>query len=98
MEVPDAFNADVAVVATDFDKGENNKDGDDMVMLGRLEYTDVGASPIMINGNNADYPVYAVSDDQGRIWVAVGVDTNIPVYQEIAYTFIVVEFEFQSNL
>ena len=98
IEVPDALNADVAIVSPDFDKGDNNKGGDDMVMLGRLEYTDIGAPPIMLNGNNKDQPVYAVTNEEGKLWIAVGVDTNIPVYQEIAYTVIVAQFEFQSNL
>jgi hypothetical protein len=97
-EVPDALDAEIAVVATDFDKGDNNKGGDDMVLLGRIEYTNIGETPIMLNGNNTDHPIYATTDDQGKLWVAVGVDTNIPVYQEIAYTFILAQFEFQSSL
>jgi len=97
-EVPDVLNADIAIVATDFDKGDINKGGDDMVLLGRIEYTNIGETPIMLNGKNTDNPIYAVTDDEGKLWVAVGIDTNIPVYQEIAYTYIVAQFEFQSSL
>jgi hypothetical protein len=98
METLNVNNTDIAMVTADFDKGENSKGGIDMTLIGRIEYTDVGASPIMLNGSNADYPIYAATDDYGKLWIAVGVDTNIPVYQEIAYTYIVATFEFQNDL
>lgn len=98
METPDSYNAELSIVAADFDKGDSNRGGIDMVLIGRLEYTDVGAAPIMLNGSNADYPIYAATDQEGKLWIAVGVDTNIPVYQEIAYTYIVATFEYQNDI
>jgi len=96
--VKDEDNAEVSLVTTDFDKGENETGGSDMIMIGRLEYTQVGASPIMLNGSNTDFPIYCATDTEGKLWIAVGVDTNIPVYQEISYTFINAEFKFEDNL
>ena len=96
--VQDEDNAEVSIVKTDFDKGENNKGGLDMTMIGRLEYTNLGASPILLNGSNADFPIYTATDSEGKLWIAVGVDTNIPVYQEISYTFINAEFQFEDSL
>lgn len=94
----DEVNADVSMVETDFDKGENDKGGADMTMIGRLEYTNIGASPIILNGSNGDFPIYAATDAEGKLWIAVGVDTNIPVYQEISYTYINAEFLFEDSL
>lgn len=98
VEAEDALDATMTMIATDFDKGDSNTDGEDMVLLGKVEYTHPGKTPIILNGNNLDKPIYAVSDDEGKLWVSVGVDTNIPVYQEVAYTYIIVQFEFQGNL
>jgi len=97
-EIQDSSNADVSLVAVDFDKGENNQGGIDMTLIGRLEYTNIGAAPIMLNGSNEDYPLYTVTDDKGKLWIAVGVDTNIAVHQEISYTYIVAQFQFENSL
>ncbi len=95
---PDALNADISVVAPDFDKGDISQDGEDMVLIGKVEYSIPGEMPVIINGNNLDKPIYAVSDDEGKLWVAVGVDTNIPVYLSVSYTFIVIHFQFQNSV
>jgi hypothetical protein len=94
----DEDNAEVSIVKTDFDKGEDDKGGLDMTMIGRLEYTSLEASPILLNGSNIDFPIYTATDADGKLWIAVGVDTNIPVYQEISYTFINAEFRFENSL
>jgi hypothetical protein len=52
----------------------------------------------MLKGSNTDYPFYTVTDDQGKLWIAVGVDTNIPVHQEISYTYIVAQFQYENSL
>lgn len=94
----DVLNANISVVATDFDKGDISQDGEDMVLIGKVEYSIPGQMPIIIHGNNLDKLIYAVSDDEGKVWVAVGVDTNIPVYLAVSYTFIVIHFEFQNSV
>ena len=97
--VQDENIEDISIVRTDFDKGEtDDKGGLDMTMLGRLEYTEIDAKPILMNGSNTDFPIYTATDSEGKLWIAVGVDTNIPVYQEISYTYINVEFQFEDSL
>lgn len=97
--VQDENIADVSIVRTNFDKGESDdKGGLDMTMIGRLEYTNLGASPILLNGSNTDFPIYTATDSEGKLWIAVGVDTNIPVYQEVSYTYINAEFKFEDSL
>jgi len=98
LEVFDAANQEFSTVAVDFDKGENSSGGIDMTFIGRIEYTKLGESPIMLNGNNLDSPIYTASDSEGKLWIAVGVDTNIPVYQEISYTYVLAEFEYEGEL
>jgi len=98
LEIPDANNAEVSLVMADFDKGEDSSGGIDMTLIGRLEYTNLGATPIMLNGNNSDTPIYTASDAEGKLWIAVGVDTNIPVYQEISYTYIIAQFKYEGDL
>lgn len=95
---PDALNEDISIIATDFDKGDITQDGEDMVLIGKVEYSIPGELPVIINGNNLDKPIYAVTDDEGKLWVAVGVDTNIPVYLSVSYTFIVIHFQFQNSI
>ncbi len=94
----DENNPDVSVVITDFDKGEDEQGGQDMTMIGRLEYTGIGEKPIMLNGSNSDFPIYAATDAEGKLWIAVGIDTNIPVYQEVSYTYINATFQFENSL
>jgi hypothetical protein len=94
----DEDNPDVSLVKTDFDKGEDDQGGEDMTMIGRLEYTDLGEKPILLNGSNSDVPVYVATDAEGKLWIAVGIDTNIPVYQEISYTHIHAVFQFEDSL
>lgn len=98
LEVFDVANQEFSTVTVDFDKGENSSGGIDMIFIGRIEYTNLGESPIMLNGNNIDSPIYTASDSEGKLWIAVGVDTNIPVYQEISYTYVLAEFEYESEL
>jgi hypothetical protein len=98
LEVPGAINQEYSTVAVDFDKGENSSGGIDMTFIGRLEYTKLGEAPIILNGNNSDFPIYTASDNEGKLWIAVGVDTNIPVYQEISYTFVVAQFQYEGDL
>jgi hypothetical protein len=94
----DEDNPDVSIVKTDFDKGEDEQGGQDMTMIGRLEYTGVGEKPILLNGSNTDFPLYAATDAEGKLWIAVGIDTNIPVYQEVSYTYINATFQFEDSL
>jgi hypothetical protein len=98
LEIPHATNLDISNVAVDFDKGENETGGIDMTFIGRLEYSKPGKNPIVLNGSNADFPIYTASDNEGKLWIAVGVDTNIPVYQEISYTYIYAEFRYEGAL
>lgn len=94
----DEDNPDVTLVKTDFDKGEDEQGGQNMTMIGRLEYTDVGEKPIMLNGSHADLPIYVATDAEGKLWIAVGIDTNVPVYQEVSYTYINATFQFEDSL
>jgi len=97
--IQDENIADLSIVRTDFDKGESDdKGGLDMTMIGRLEYTDIDATPIIMNGSNTDLPIYTATDSEGKLWIAVGVDTNIPVYQEVSYTYINAVFKFEDSL
>ena len=94
----DEDNPDLSIVKTVFDKGENEKGGQDMMMIGRLEYTRIGEKPVLLNGSNGDFPIYAATDAEGKLWIAVGIDTNIPVYQEVSYTYINATFQFEDSL
>ena len=98
VEIPDAINQDFSNVAVDFDKGENSSGGIDMTFIGRLEYTQPGETTIMLNGNNVNFPIYTATDNEGKLWIAVGVDTNIPVYQEISYTYVFAQFQYEGVL
>jgi hypothetical protein len=94
----DDDNPDISLIKTDFDKGEDDQGGQDMAMIGRLEYTTPGEKPILLNGSNVDFPIYAATDAEGKLWIAVGIDTNIPVYQEVSYTYINATFQFEDSL
>jgi hypothetical protein len=98
LAVLDAVNQEFSTVTVDFDKGENSSGGMDMTFIGRIEYTKLGESPILLNGLNADSPIYTASDSEGKLWIAVGVDTNIPVYQEISYTSVAAQFHYEGAL
>lgn len=95
---PKQGNPEISIVKTDFDKGEDEQGGQDMAMIGRLEYTGIGEKPIMLNGSNSDFPAYAATDAEGKLWIAVGIDTTVPVYQEISYTYINATFQFENSL
>jgi len=94
----DEDNLDISLVKTDFDKGEDDQGGQDMTMIGRLEYTGIDEKPVMLNGSNSDFPIYVATDAEGKLWIAVGIDTNIPVYQEVSYTYINATFQYEDSL
>ncbi len=96
--VQDDDNPDISLIKTDFDKGEDDQGGQDMTMIGRLAYTGIGEKPVLMNGSNSDFPIYVATDAEGKLWIAVGIDTNIPVYQEISYTYINATFQFEDSL
>lgn len=93
--IPDPENKDLNLVVTDFDIGSAaHEAGADMANLGFIEHTMIGASPIILLGDNLDEPIYANSDADGKVWLAVGIDSNVPIYQAIKYSTIITEFEY----
>jgi len=93
--IPDPENQDLNLVVTDFDIGNAaHEKGTDMMNLGFIEHTKVDQSPIVLLGDNQDDPIYANSDAEGKLWLAVGIDSNVPIYQAIKYSTIITEFEY----
>jgi len=80
------------MVVTDFQKGEDENPGPNMVYLGKIIHTDVGDTPLLLIGTSEGSPILGTSDDEGKLWVVVGVDTNQPINQSIYYSYIGVQF------
>ncbi len=77
----------------DFQIGEANEAGLDMINVGKLEYTIPGATPVINFGSSVENPVNVMSDADGKVWLVLGVDTNIPVYMSIYYSNITVNYK-----
>ena len=85
--------SEYARVLPDFDKGENSEAGDQMLYLGKITHTMQDESPIMMNGSSLTQPISVKSDDEGFIWVLIGLDNNLPIYQSVYYSYIMIQFQ-----
>jgi hypothetical protein len=93
MVVNDIENLGKKQVITNFEKGEDKITGPNMAYLGKIEHTDRNESPLLLIATSEGYSLLGTADDEGKMWVMVGVDTNQPIYQSIFYSFIGIQFE-----
>lgn len=64
-------------VVLNIDKGDTNSDsGMDLVNIGSVKEF-VGNTPELISGNSFDTLIEVVSDNNGEVWLIVGVDSGI---------------------
>lgn len=64
-------------ITLNVDKGDvNGSSGNDMVNLGSIKDF-MGPQPESISGNTFDIPMEVKSDDDGAIWLIIGVDSGI---------------------
>jgi hypothetical protein len=86
--VEDTENPGKMVVQTNFDKGENRVTGPNMALIGKLTYTKMGETPLLLVGTSEADEILGTADDEGKMWMMIGVDTNQPIYQSIFYSYI----------
>ncbi len=74
------------------DKGNQSRGGQDMVVLGNIAHPDASRDAYAIKTlTNADAPLTATTDGEGRLWLIVGTDSGFEglttlYYSRIAYT------------
>jgi hypothetical protein len=90
--VEDMQNPGKMVVRTSFDKGDDRVTGPNMALMGKLTYTDVGQAPILLIGTSEADEILGTSDDQGNMWMMIGVDTNQPIFHSVYYSYIGITF------
>lgn len=90
-------NSGLSRVLTDFDKGDNHTVGDQMIYLGKVTHTRQDEAPVVMNGSSLTQPISAKSDDEGFVWVLVGLDANLPIYQSIYYSYIMIQFQLETQ-
>lgn len=88
----DPENAGNWLVKTDFDKGETGKSGLDLLNLGKMQYTLKSQQPIILGGDSSNNLLTVRSDQDGKMWIVIGVDTNIPVNLDVYYSYIQIQF------
>ncbi|MBR9998822.1 MAG: hypothetical protein KFF73_07615, partial [Cyclobacteriaceae bacterium] len=90
--VEDTQNPEIKIVRTNFDKGDDRVTGPNMALIGKLTYTDVDETPLLLVGTSQADEILGTANDEGEMWMMIGVDTNQPVYQDIFYSFIGINF------
>ena len=67
----------IEYMALNVDKGKSNSDsGQDLINIGSIkEFT--GKMPETISGNSFDNEIIVTADDNGRIWLVIGVDSGL---------------------
>ncbi len=91
--IDDSSNPGEKLIVTDFDKGMNGSSGADMLYLSKLDIIDINASPVVDVAINDQSPVIANSDSDGKMWMVVGFDTNVPIHFSAYYTYIGLQFD-----
>jgi hypothetical protein len=72
-----AFGSETDYLMLNVDKGDNNDEsGADVVNIGSVKEFS-GDTPEVISGNSFDFPIEAVSDNNGELWLIVGVDSGV---------------------
>jgi len=57
--------------------------------LGKLVYSESDSSnPVVMRGYNSENPLTVKTSSEGKLWLLVGIDVNVPVYQDISINFI----------
>jgi hypothetical protein len=90
--VDDIENPGKKTVITNFEKGEGRTTGPNMAFIGKLEYSDINETPQVLIGSSKQDDIIGTTDSEGKMWMMIGVDTNLPIYQSIYYSFIGIEF------
>jgi hypothetical protein len=90
--VDDSNNPGMKIVLTNFEKGDDKVTGPNMALIGKLEYTSVNETPLLLIGTTEGDDLLGTTDSEGKMWMMIGVDTNQPIYQSIFYSFIGISF------
>jgi hypothetical protein len=91
--IPDVSNAGNFIIVPQFDPGQNDKDGADMIYLGKISYTNLKQAPDLLGAISRGKELEETADAEGKVWVAIGVSTNIMVYQSLYFSGIALQFE-----
>ena len=92
--IPDPESEDLNLVVTDFVINKAHEGSSDIINLGLIEHTEMGADDRIVQaGDNTDNPFFVTTDADGKLWLMVGLDSNAPIYQAIYYTVILSEFK-----
>jgi hypothetical protein len=92
LTVDDIVNPGKKIVITNFNKGDDRTTGPNMALIGKLEHTSVDESPLLLIGTSEGDDLLGTTDNDGKMWMMIGVDTNQPIYQSIFYSFIGIQF------
>ena len=76
-----------------FDPCIGASDGADMIYIGKIEQTGVNQNPVLLVTPNTISEVLETADNNGKIWVVIGVNTNVPIYQSIYFSGVGLQFE-----
>ena len=90
--VDDIKNPGKKIVITNFSKGDGPTIGPNMALIGKLEHTSLNESPLLLIGTSDGDDLLGTTDNDGKMWMMIGVDTNQPIYQSIFYSFIGIQF------
>jgi hypothetical protein len=91
--IPDSLITGEYIIIPGFDPGQVTTDGADMIYVGKISFTGVNQSPDFLEATNTGKEILETADNDGKVWIVIGVDTNIPVYQSIYYSGIGIQFE-----
>jgi len=76
------------LVRANFEKGDDGNTGPNMALIGKLTYTNTGEAPLLLVGTSEADEILGTADNEGKMWMMIGVDTNQPIYQSIYYSYI----------
>ena len=92
-EMTDPENTDKSIVVTEFDKGPVNGGSNQLLMIGKIEHSVQDEDPVVNLGDTSDRSLSVTADDDGKIWLLVGVDCNLALYQTIYYSLVFASFD-----
>lgn len=95
--IPDSLNTGQSIVVPEFDVGSAANDSKDLHYIGRILPTQPDKLPVLLLGDNSVNKLTVSSDSGGKVWVLVGVLNNVPIYQRISFSTIIIQFQQASK-
>ena len=87
-KIPDPENPGQSIVALSIDIGAAQENGYNIQNLGKLFYSEMYDAPTVLRGDNSEDMIRVKTNEAGEIWLIVGIDSNVEVYQDVLINFI----------